>query len=128
MAPVWQRRFAFFDQYGVPNSTPQARAAYRALGFGEKLRLNSNFLALLFGPLYFIAKGMWRKGVTFLIAGLAAMAVLTVLNVPDSFVRPVGFAFSALAMTTANYAYYLHVRRGSTSWNPFEGLGLRTAG
>lgn len=121
---MWQRRFAFFDQYGRPDGSPQARAAYRAMSFGERLRLNSNILAFIFGPFYFFAKRMWRKGFTLLIAELAAVA-LKLLSVPDAIVRPVGFAVSAMALLTANYAYYLHVRRGSTSWNPFEGFGTR---
>jgi hypothetical protein len=43
--------------------------------------------------------------------------------VSDSLIRAIGFGLAAIAMTTANYAYYLHVVRGSQSWNLFEGLG-----
>jgi hypothetical protein len=37
----WRERVAFFQTYGVPNSSPEARQAYKALPFGAKLRINS---------------------------------------------------------------------------------------
>ena len=123
MSPAWQKRFDFFDAYGVPNSTPESKAAYRALSFLDRLKLTSNILAFLFGPIYFFVKGMWRKGLTLLGIFFAVEVVLVVLNASDTLVRGVGFGLAAMAMTTANYAYYLHVVRGSQSWNLFEGLG-----
>ena len=118
LSRVWQRRFAFFSQYGHPNA-PQARAAFTALSFGEKLRLNANLPAFLFGPLY---KGMWRKGVTLLIAAVAVGAVISMLGLPAVVMRGAPFVFGYLASMAANYAYYLHLTRHSTSWNPFEGI------
>lgn len=123
MSPSWQKRFDFFNAYGLPNSTPESRAAYRALSFMDRLKLTSNILAFLFGPIYFFVKGMWRKGLTLLGIFFAVEVVLVVLDVPDSLVRGIGFGLAAIAMTTANYAYYLHVVRGSQSWNLFEGHG-----
>ncbi len=123
MSPSWQKRFDFFNAYGLPNSTPESRAAYRALSFMDRLKLTSNILAFLFGPIYFFVKGMWRKGLTLLGIFFAVEVVLVVLDVPDSLVRGIGFGLAAIAMTTANYAYYLHVVRGSRSWNLFEGHG-----
>lgn len=123
VSPSWQKRFDFFNAYGLPNSTPESRAAYRALSFMDRLKLSSNILAFLFGPIYFFVKGMWRKGLTLLGIFFAVEVVLVVLDVPDSLVRGIGFGLAALAMTTANYAYYLHVVRGSRSWNLFEGHG-----
>ncbi|MFE3190696.1 DUF2628 domain-containing protein [Nocardia sp. NPDC059240] len=119
----WQERFAFYDAYGLPNSSPAGRAAFKALSFGQRFALNSNFLAFLFGPFYFLVKGMWRKGLTLLGVSLAIGAVTVVLNLPDRLSTGIGFAIGALAMTTANYAYYLHVVKGSQSWNLFEGFG-----
>lgn len=123
MSPSWQKRFDFFNAYGLPNSTPESRAAFRALSFMDRLKLTSNILAFLFGPIYFFVKGMWRKGLTLLGIFFAVEVVLVVLDVPDSLVRGIGFGLAAIAMTTANYAYYLHVVRGSQSWNLFEGHG-----
>ncbi|TLH66217.1 hypothetical protein C1S80_07845 [Mycolicibacterium aubagnense] len=123
MSPSWQRRFDFFNAYGLPNSSPESKAAYQAMSFMDRLKLTSNILAFLFGPIYFFVKGMWRKGLTLLGIFFAVEVVLVVLDVPDSLVRGIGFGLAAIAMTTANYAYYLHVVRGSQSWNLFEGYG-----
>ncbi len=123
MSPSWQKRFDFFNAYGLPNSTPESRAAYRALSFMDRLKLTSNILAFLFGPIYFFVKGMWRKGLTLLGIFVAVEVVLIILNASDTLVRGIGFGLAAIAMTTANYAYYLHVVRGSQSWNLFEGYG-----
>lgn len=123
LATSWRLRFDFFDAYGLPSSTPAAKAAYRALPFGTKLRLTSNILAFLFGPIYFFVKGMWRKGLTLLALALSAAVLMALLGVPESVGRAVGIGIAALAMSTANYAYYLHIVRRSESWNPFEGFG-----
>ena len=125
LSPSWQKRFDFFNTYGLPNSTPESKAAYQALTFLERVKLTSNILAFLFGPIYFFVKGMWRKGLTLLGIALAVSAALFVFDVSDAVARAVGIGVSCLAMSTANYAYYLHVARGSESWNLFEGLGGR---
>ena len=123
----WQERFAFFSTYGLPSSSPEAREAYKQLSFGSRLRINSNIWAFLFAPVYFFVKGMWRKGLTLLAAALVLGAVLVWLDVPDSWGHATGIGFAGLQMTIANYAYYLHVVKGSRSWNPLEGFGRRTA-
>ncbi|MCB0930225.1 MAG: DUF2628 domain-containing protein [Mycobacterium sp.] len=122
---IWQRRFAFFDAYGQPNSSPEARAAFRALPFGTRMRLNSNFLAFLFGPIYFFVKGMWRKGLSLLAIGLAIGVLLSGVETSNGIVRGLSLVDPLIAMLTANYAYYLHVVHHSVSWNPFEGMGRR---
>jgi hypothetical protein len=126
LARSWQQRFAFYDRYGVPNSTPESRQAYRELPFGKKMRLNANIWGFLFGPFYFFVKGMWRKGLVLLALAIALAATfIVVVDAPDAIARAASFVVPALAMTTANYAYYLHVVKGSRSWNVFEGLGRR---
>lgn len=121
----WQQRFAFYDEYGVPNTSPESREAYRALPFGSKIRLNANIWGFLFGPIYFFVKGMWRKGLVLLALAVALAVVVIGVGAPDIIDRAASLVVPALAMTTANYAYYLHVVKGSQSWNVFEGLGRR---
>lgn len=123
LAPVWQRRFAFFDRYGLPNGSREGLMAARELSFVERMQLNSNILAFLFGPFYFMVKGMWRKGLTLLLAELAGVVVVVLAGWPLRYLQFGLVAVSLAAMMTANYAYYLQVRRGSTWWNPYEGFG-----
>ncbi|BCI51621.1 hypothetical protein NIIDNTM18_08990 [Mycolicibacterium litorale] len=121
----WRQRFSFYDQFGVPNTSPESREGYRRLPLGEKMRLTVNIWGFLFGPIYFFVKGMWRKGLALLALAVALAAVVFSLDAPELLDRVASLIVPALAMTTANYAYYLHVVRGRRSWNPFEGLGRR---
>ncbi|OBB81805.1 DUF2628 domain-containing protein [Mycolicibacterium peregrinum] len=123
LSDSWRWKFDFFHTYGLPSSSPEAKAAFRNLSFMARMRLNSNILAFLFGPIYFFVKGMWRKGLTLLGITVAAAVIFTAVGVNDNVARAIGIGIAALAMSTANYAYYLHVTRGSQSWNPFEGFG-----
>lgn len=124
---VWQRRFAFFEAYGLPGSSSQSQAAFKALPFGKKLRLTTNLPAFFFGPIYYFVKGMWRKGLV-LLAEAIGIAVLVAFNGPDSILsRLLVFAYAALMMSTANYAYYLHAAKRSRSFNPFEGFSRRSS-
>ncbi len=119
---VWQRRFAFFSQYGPVGSTPEAKAAYRALPFWERTRLGFNLWAFFFGPFYLLVKGMWRKALTLLGISVAIGVTSVLLGVPDSWDRALAMGYNAAIATMANWAYYLHVAEGSQSWNPFEGF------
>jgi hypothetical protein len=67
-------------------------------------------------------KGMWRKGLTLLIAAFAVSALISMSGLPDVVMRGAAFGFGYLASIAANYAYYLQATRHSTSWNPFEGV------
>ncbi|MGV0852593.1 DUF2628 domain-containing protein [Mycolicibacterium phlei] len=120
-----QQKFAFFDRYGYPNSSPESKAAYRRLPFGKRFWLTCNLWALLFGPLYFFVKGVWRKGLVLVGIAIALAAVATYLDLPRSIERFFWYVVPILAMNTANYAHYLHAVKGSRSWNPFEGVGWR---
>ncbi|CAJ1580322.1 DUF2628 domain-containing protein [[Mycobacterium] wendilense] len=119
---VWQRRFAFFRQYGPVGSTPEAKAAYRALPLGQRMTLGFNIWAFLFGPFYFLVKGMWRKALTLLGVSVALGVASVLLGVPDSWDRALAAGYTAAIATVTNWAYYLHVAEGSQSWNPLEGL------
>ena len=68
---------------------------------------------------------MWRKGLALLVVEFTVLFVLGILGFSEIWLRAIGLGFSAIAATTANYAYFLHVTRASTSWTPFEGFGLR---
>lgn len=118
-------RFDFFDRYGTPGSTPESKAAFKALPFGARFRLTANFCAFFFGPIYFCVKGMWQKGLTLLGLNAVLMVIFAILPLPDAAVTGVGVGVGVLQMSIANYAYYLHYVKGSQSWNLFEGIGWR---
>ncbi len=123
----WHSRFAFFAQYGLPASSPAAAAAFKQLPFGRRFRLSFNGPAFFFGPIYYAIKGPWRKGLSLLAIAVAISLVIAAIETAFDVALPAS-AFSVviglLYMMCANWAYFLHVTRGSTSWNPFEGMPL----
>ena len=125
-SPKWQFRFNFYDRHGAPSSK-NFKPAFKTLSSGEKLKININWWAFFFGFIYFFVVGMWRKGLV-LLAIILAVSVTTALLLPESIdeiiTRPIAIAFAVLAGMTANYSYYLHRIKGSTSWNLFEGLRM----
>lgn len=126
LSPTWQQRFAFFDAYGMPSSSPESRDAMRALPWRARMRITSNLLAFFFFPFYFFVKGMWRKGLVWVALVIACAAAGIALDVSDTMARAIGLGVAAGSMTTANFAYYLHAVKGSRSWNIFEGFGRRS--
>jgi uncharacterized protein DUF2628 len=50
LTDTWQEQFTFYDAYGLPSSSPQARAAYKQLPFWTRSRMGWTTPALLFGP------------------------------------------------------------------------------
>ncbi len=123
----WRSRFEFFSRYGHPASTPAAQAAFKQLSFGQRMRLGANGPAFFFGPIYFAIKGPWRKGLSLFGFSFVLAVVISVIEIALNFSFPsaaYGAAIGVLYSSTANWAYFLHVTRGSTSWNPFEGAPM----
>lgn len=82
LPPKWQVRFALLEKAGGVHE-PKASA----LTLRESLRLHVNFLALIFGPIYYAWLGMWRKALSytaFLIIGLGfTRAIVEQLGFPN---------------------------------------------
>ncbi|MEG2804100.1 DUF2628 domain-containing protein [Stenotrophomonas sp.] len=119
LSPKWQFRFNFFNTYGAPN-TPEFKAAYKELPFGQKLKINFNFFALFFSWIYFFILGMWRKALVVLAISIALGIVIQFL--PNAVGRGLWAAWQVLLAITANYSYYREKTQGDTSFNPFSGL------
>ncbi|MCS3781296.1 DUF2628 domain-containing protein [Tsukamurella ocularis] len=123
----WRSRFDFYSRYGQPASSPEATAAFKQLSFGQRFRLGFNGPAFFFGPIYYAIKGPWRKGLSLFGIAVAITIVISMIEILLNFTFP-GASYSVviglLYSTTANWSYFLHAARGSTSWNPFEGTPL----
>ena len=125
LSTTWQKRFAYFDRHGPVSSTPKGRGAFQLLPFADKLRLGGNIWAFLFGPLYFLVKGMWRKGLTLLAAAVGLTVPVLLFDVGSAVERVTALLVPVFSLVAANYAYYLHVVEGNQSWNPLEGMKAR---
>ncbi|KLD79255.1 DUF2628 domain-containing protein [Xanthomonas hyacinthi] len=120
LSPKWQFRFDFFDRHGGPAS-PDFKAAFKALpSFGDRLKINMNFFAFFFGWIYFFILGLWRKAIVLI--GISLLIGVLSFFLPGMVVNGLGVGYSVLVGLIANYAFYLDRKKGSTSWNPFEGM------
>ncbi len=79
-----------------------------------------NFFAFFFGWIYFFILGLWRKAIVLI--GISLLIGVLSFFLPKMVVNGLGVGYSVLVGMIANYAYYLEVKKGSTSWNPFEGM------
>jgi hypothetical protein len=113
-----QERFAFFDAHGGPLS-PDYRDACKEMPFGKRLFFNANWWAFFFGPFYFYARGMWKKGTVVLVVLLAYFVTEISLGVPKEY-HWVGTWTSFVVMWTANWADFLKTTENRESWNPFQ--------
>ena len=78
-----------------------------------------NVLAFLFGPVYYIAKGMWKKGLALL---LACVLVVIVLSIALGYfglgkiANALGYGVSAVFAMRANIDYYKKMVLGENGW------------
>ncbi|WP_286070010.1 DUF2628 domain-containing protein [Stenotrophomonas sp. 57] len=118
-SPKWQFRFNFFQQHGAPKE-PGFKQAWKALSFGDRLKVNINFFAFFFGFIYLLILGMWRKALV--VIGIGIVLTIVSLFLPDVVARPLFIAMNFLVASSTNYSYYLEQVKGRASWNPFEGM------
>ena len=86
---------------------------------GERMKLGSNVLAFLFGPLYYVAKGMWRKAIVLFAACAVAFIVLSLLmDIAGlgGFRSALGYGVAAVFSTRANIDYYKKMVLKQNGW------------
>ncbi len=116
LSDAWRRRFALIDTAGGPKLPNLKQLSSR-----QQIQLSSNLLGFLFGPFFYLAKGMWRKALTLtVVAVIASFAVEFAMRsvgvseyVASSGSSMVGAALFAMR---ANIDYYKHVRLGNRDW------------
>jgi len=110
---IWRIRFDLIEQAGGP-SLPRKNKLTR----GERTRTLFNVWGLLFGPLYYLVKGMWRKALLFWLPSL--LLVLIEVAFPDVDLGPldrgVGLATAALCALRANVDYYKKMVLHDNGW------------
>lgn len=111
----WKARFKAMHKAGGPNMP-----LLKELTPEEKKQLSPfNILGFLFGPLYYLAKGMWRKALTlFVLCFIGLMILEIVLNLAGlaKFSNSTGFAAGAVFAVLANRDYYSKMVLGKNGW------------
>lgn len=114
LSPAWRARFELIDKAGGA-SLP----GLKSLSMGERFKL-MNWWALFFGAFYYIAKGMWRKGIA--LAVVLVLASMVVSLIIDMLALPIysdGLttgASAALFSLRANIDYYKKIVLGQNGW------------
>ncbi|WP_034950262.1 DUF2628 domain-containing protein [Erwinia oleae] len=123
----WRARFDFFDLHGAPNA-PGYKPALKMLPYKQKVKINFNFIAFFFGPIYLFFLGLWKKNITLIVL---IIAISTGLNItftlsgtawPKYLDAGLGFGFNVAYGIATNYAYYLKEKKGEQGWSPFKGM------
>lgn len=106
----WRRKFRLVDQAGGPD-LPN----FRDLTVGDRFTLNFNVLALIFGPFYYLVKGLWRQAVLYVIFAVVLILIMEALGL-GRFSRAVGYGFGAIYSMRANVSYYKKIVLGEAPW------------
>lgn len=108
----WRVKFELLEKAGGVKLTNA-----KNLPFGERMKVVFNIWALLFGPLYYLAKGMWKKAISLTGISLLAIVVLEVIcqamGVSDMITN---FVSGAVFSTRANIDFYKKVKLGENGW------------
>lgn len=110
----WKEKFALIDQAGGPR-LPQIRA----LPFWKRSKVTFNAWGFLFGPFYYLAKGMPRKAATLtLITFLLILVVLFVATALHSsfLMTTTKFIGSVIFATRANVDFYKKIVLNNHQW------------
>lgn len=123
----WQKIFAEFDfrqadklgYFASAKSQPHLSRSKKEQIKGQNV-INFNVLAFIFGPFYYITKGMWKKGLyLFLLTlGLNLLSLVLVGMFTDKDISKVMYIInSTIYGLTANYDYYRYYKLGETTWD-----------
>jgi hypothetical protein len=111
----WKRRFKAIHKAGGP-SLPHFKNLSRE---DRKAVPAFNVLAFLFGPIYYLVKGMWKKGLTLFVLSLVGIVLLDMvmeLVGLGKYTRATGFAAAAVYGALANRDYYRKMVLGENGW------------
>jgi hypothetical protein len=113
VSEAWNIKFALLEKAGGPK-LPKARE----LAFGERTKVVFNVWGFLFGPFYYLAKGMWKKAIVLLALCIAAIVILEIIletmGVADS--KITNFIAPAVFATRANIDFYKKIVLNDNGW------------
>ena len=104
----WKEIFRLIDDAGGPSL-----AGLRNLDRSGRRRVQTNWWALFFGPLYYLAKGLWLPAVTVFAVAVGVGMLFEAMGFGD--VR-FGVGVGILCSMRANVLYYRLKVLGERSW------------
>lgn len=122
----WQKVFAEFDLrqadklgYFASAKSPAHTSRPKMEQFKGNYLVGFNMLAFFFGPLYYMVKGMWKKGIYLMvflsIFNIVCLGILSFIT--DKDLTPLmGIIDSVICASIAHYDYYRYYKLGETTW------------
>jgi len=112
ISDAWKKKFVLLEKAGGPK-LPK----YRELAFGDRIKAVFNVWGFLFGPFYYLAKGMWKKAIVLTVLCIAAIVIIEIIlrdmkvsGAITNFIAPAIFA------SRANIDYYKKIILGENGW------------
>jgi Protein of unknown function (DUF2628) len=112
----WRLKFNLLEKAGG-----HKMQKIKDLSVGERYNLNFNVWGFLFGPIYYLKLGMWKKALTY--TGLGAAGIMLMELICSSFDINGGSAggitsvvIPAIFGTRANVDYYKKIMLGINEW------------
>lgn len=122
LSKSWQHKFGLLEKVGANHQSiyrAMSTAEYKALGFRDKQRITFNFWAFVFGPLYYLVKKMWAKGLLLIASIWLLSTALTLVEVALGFRIPEVVYWipgAVLCAQLASHDYYRKVMQAETVW------------
>jgi len=108
----WKKTFGLIEKAGGPK-LPQAKG----LKFGERSRVIFNVWGFLFGPIYYLVKGMWKRAITLTALCVVAIIVLSlILEAMGASDKITNLIAGAVFATRANVDFYKKMVLGDNGW------------
>jgi hypothetical protein len=108
----WRVKFDLLEKAGgvkLPN--------VKKLPFGERMKVGFNIWGFLFGPFYYLAKGMWKKAISLFGISVLIIFVLEIIcqaiGISDKITN---FVSAAIFASRANIDFYKKVKLGDNGW------------
>jgi len=114
VSDTWKTKFMLMEKAGGVKM-PQ----HKALSTGERMKISFNVLAFLFGPFYYLAKGMWKKAITLFVVSVAIVVILEIaleMTGLGRFGKALTYGVAAVYAVRANIDYYKKMVLGQNGW------------
>lgn len=114
VSDTWKTKFMLMEKAGGVKMP-----RHKELSTGERMKISFNVLAFLFGPFYYLAKGMWKKAITLFVVSVAIVVILEIaLEVAGlgRFGKALTYGVAAVYAVRANIDYYKKMVLGQNGW------------
>ena len=114
LSESWKNKFILIEKAGgvkLPN--------FKKLTFGERSKIITNILGFLFGPIYYIIKGMWKKAITLILISAVIIFIMNIIAVmlgKPFIANMANFTGAAICGSRANIDYFKKIRMNDNGW------------